>query len=77
MPRTADLLKPTAPHTKERCEQVKNAFSSNNHKENIPTEKSEMVKMHEENMVANRLLVQALNNLAKSIDNLAAKGVKA
>jgi hypothetical protein len=47
------------PHTKERCESLK---------QTKPEGKSEMAKMHDENMVANRLLVAAVNRLAAAME---------
>lgn len=54
------------PHTKDRCESLKKKpdapSNSENHKDNTYSE------MHAENMVANRLLVAAINRLAAAIE---------
>ena len=52
-------------HTPSRCKSLQKpeaAPTTENHKPN------EMAKMHEENMVANRLLVAAINRLAAALE---------
>jgi len=52
-------------HTRERCESLKQKPVA---KPTQPNGSSDISKMHEENMVANRLLVAAINRLAAAIE---------